>query len=92
MQRKAKHLSGGNKRKLCTAMALMGYHPQVLLLDEPSTGYDPISRRNLYNYLRSLRSTSILLITPFLQDIHPISDTIAFIKDGTLKAIYKPHA
>ena len=47
----AADLSGGNKRKLACAMALIG-KPQVVILDEPATGLDPVSRKNLYRYLK----------------------------------------
>jgi ABC-type multidrug transport system ATPase subunit len=46
-------LSGGNKRKLCSAMALMS-KPDLIFMDEVSNGVDPISRKRLYTYLRSL--------------------------------------
>ena len=44
-------LSGGNKRKLCSAMALMS-NPKLIFMDEVSNGVDPISRKKLYNHLR----------------------------------------
>ena len=58
----AKNLSGGNKRKLVCAMSLMGC-PDVEFLDEPTTGVDPVSRRNLFKLLKQLKNTSILLST-----------------------------
>ena len=59
---KAKFLSGGNQRKLCSAIALLS-SPQIILMDEPSNGYDPLSRKNLYQYLRSLRGKIIIIAT-----------------------------
>lgn len=44
------HYSGGNKRKLCTAIALIG-NPPIVLLDEPTTGLDPTTKRHLWNVL-----------------------------------------
>ena len=60
---KAKNLSGGNQRKLTFALAIVT-EPRYLLLDEPTRGLDPVSRRELYSYLRvhSLH-TSVVLIT-----------------------------
>lgn len=52
--------SGGNKRKLSTAMALIG-EPPIVLLDEPTSGVDPISRRNLWNVLGKIQKQSIVL-------------------------------
>jgi ABC-type multidrug transport system ATPase subunit len=51
-EKKAKYLSGGNKRKLCFAMALLPM-PRIVLLDEPSNGLDPIARKGLYNFLKN---------------------------------------
>lgn len=52
--------SGGNKRKLSTAMALIA-EPPIVLLDEPTSGVDPISRRNLWNVLSKIHKQSIVL-------------------------------
>ena len=49
-----KNISGGSKRKLCCAMALL-VPPKILFLDEISNGVDPVARKNLYSYIRSLR-------------------------------------
>lgn len=54
--------SGGNKRKLSAALALIG-DPQIILLDEPTTGVDPVSRRNLWNVLSNVNKQSIVLTT-----------------------------
>lgn len=62
---KAGNLSGGNKRKLCVADALIG-GSDTAFFDEPSTGVDPIARRFLFNTLKNnvkLRNTSVLLTT-----------------------------
>jgi ABC-type multidrug transport system ATPase subunit len=57
-----KNLSGGNKRKLCCAMSLI-ICPQILFLDEPTTGVDPVSRRALNRLLHKMNKSSILLTT-----------------------------
>ena len=55
--------SGGNKRKLCSAMSLIG-DPKVVFLDEPTSGVDPVSRRNLYDVMaRSRRSGQTVILT-----------------------------
>ena len=57
------NLSGGMKRKLCVAIALIG-DPDVVLLDEPSAGLDPVSRRNLWSViLRTMSHRSVILTT-----------------------------
>ena len=65
MNVKAKVLSGGNKRKMCVAMAMIG-NPKVAFFDEPSAGVDPISRRYLWKSLTvstNSRKTSMILTT-----------------------------
>jgi len=71
--KKAYKLSGGNKRKLCCAMALLA-PPQILLLDEISNGVDPLTRKNLYTYLNSLKETTIFLITHRIDEAEKICD------------------
>ena len=59
---KAMELSGGNQRKLVVAMSLMVF-PIIELLDEPTTGVDPVSRRNLFKMFKTLKGSSIILTT-----------------------------
>jgi ABC-type multidrug transport system ATPase subunit len=61
-KRLVKNISGGSKRKLCCAMALL-LPPEILFLDEISNGVDPVARKNLYSYLRGMRNTTTLMIT-----------------------------
>ncbi len=80
-QTKAEKLSGGNRRKLCSAMALMST-PDLILMDEVSNGVDPISRKNLYSYLRMLENTSTLMITHRIDEAEKICDKIAIMANG----------
>ena len=59
---KAKVLSGGSKRKLCIALALL-YEPELIILDEPTCGLDPISRRNFCKFLKSLKDTTTIFVS-----------------------------
>lgn len=68
-QRRAKHLSGGMKKKLALACSLI-HQPEILLLDEPTTGVDPISRREFWEILTDLHlsGTTILVSTPYMDE------------------------
>ena len=63
----AKNLSGGQKRKLSVAIALIG-NPRVVFLDEPSAGMDPYSRRQLWTLLKSKRPGRVILLTTHFMD------------------------
>ena len=83
---KAGNLSGGNKRKLCVANALIG-GPDLLFFDEPSTGLDPIARRFLWNTLaQSLKSrgSSIVLTTHSMIEAESLCDNIGIMVNGKL--------
>ena len=82
-------ISGGNKRKLCCAMALL-VPPKILLLDEISNGVDPMARRNLYSYLRSLKETTTFLITHRIDEAEKICDQIGIIVEGQIRDIGSP--
>lgn len=80
-------LSGGMKRKLEIIRSLM-HHPKVLFLDEPTTGLDPLSRKNLWEYLRDIRKktgTTIFLTTHYLEEAEG-SDYVAIIDKGRVVA------
>lgn len=87
-------LSGGERRRLDIALALMG-QPEVLILDEPTTGLDPESRRNIWTLIEQLvgRGTSVLLTTHYLEEAERLADRIAImhrgliIREGTLAEI-----
>jgi ABC-2 type transport system ATP-binding protein len=79
--------SGGMQRKLDLAMGLMG-SPRVIFLDEPTTGLDPRSRRDLWQIVRDLveRGVTILLTTQYLDEADQLSDRIALLDHGRLVA------
>ena len=78
-------LSGGNKRKLSVAIALCG-DPAFLLLDEPTSGMDPASRRSCWELLRRKRQGRVtLLTTHFMDEAELLADRIAVMKEGTLQ-------
>jgi ABC-2 type transport system ATP-binding protein len=67
--RRAAHLSGGMQKKLALACTLI-HHPKILLLDEPTTGVDPVSRREFWNILTDLylEGTTIIVSTPYMDE------------------------
>ena len=79
--------SGGMQRRLVIARALV-HQPQVLFLDEPTTGLDPQSRRAVWEYVRSLAgSMTIFLTTHYLEEAEQLCDRIAIMDHGRLIAI-----
>ncbi|KAJ3652605.1 hypothetical protein Zmor_018556 [Zophobas morio] len=83
-------LSGGMKRKLCLGMALIG-NPEILILDEPTSGMDPESRRKIWNLLLEYRKTKTILITThFMEEADVLGDRIAIMADGRLQCYDTP--
>jgi ABC-2 type transport system ATP-binding protein len=84
-------LSGGQQRRLDFALALIG-DPDLIFLDEPTTGFDPEARRNAWDTVRSLRDLgkTILLTTHYLDEAQALADRVAIIKDGSILAEGKP--
>ena len=84
-------LSGGLRRRVEIAKGLL-HHPQVLLLDEPSTGLDPSSRRELWNYLQELRDNSgmTILVTTHLMEVADRCDRLGILDQGRLVASGTP--
>lgn len=80
--RRAGALSGGMKQKLALSCALI-HDPEVLVLDEPTTGVDPLSRRQFWNILKSLRGSgaTIVVSTPYMDEV-AIADRAVFIFQG----------
>ena len=89
-KRRAGALSGGMKQKLALSCALI-HRPKVLLLDEPTTGVDPVSRKEFWEMLASLRRLGITIIaaTPYLDEIRQC-DRVAFLHEGKLRGIGTP--
>jgi ABC-2 type transport system ATP-binding protein len=78
-------LSGGQLRRLDLALALVG-DPELIFLDEPTTGFDPAARRQAWNTIRSLRDLgkTVLLTTHYLDEAQELADRVAIIKDGAI--------
>lgn len=89
-KRKAGELSGGMKQKLALSCALI-HKPSVLFLDEPTTGVDPVSRKEFWVMLRRLKEQgiSILVSTPYMDEAG-LCDRIALMKDGKFLRIDTP--
>ena len=87
LNQKAKTLSGGYKRRLSIAIALIS-KPQVLFLDEPTLGLDVIARQELWDVIRSLKGkVTIILTTHYMEEAEALSDRIGIMKNGYLLAV-----
>jgi ABC-2 type transport system ATP-binding protein len=86
-----KNLSGGQKQRLAVACALVG-DPQLLFLDEPTTGLDPQSRRQLWEVIRSCRDRgrTVLLTTHYMDEAERLCDRVAIVDLGRVMAIGTP--
>jgi ABC-2 type transport system ATP-binding protein len=86
-------LSGGQKQRLLLAMALINL-PKILFLDEPTTGLDPQSRRNLWEQVRRVKAegTTILLTTHYMEEAYELCDEIAIMDHGRIIAHDAPDA
>ena len=84
-------LSGGQRRRLDVALGILG-RPEVLFLDEPTTGFDPEARRQFWELIRALRTagTTILLTTHYLDEAEQLADRVAVINHGRLLALDTP--
>jgi ABC-2 type transport system ATP-binding protein len=78
-------LSGGQMRRLDLALALVG-DPEVIFLDEPTTGFDPAARRTAWDTISSLKllGKTVLLTTHYLEEAQALADRVAIIKDGRI--------
>jgi ABC-2 type transport system ATP-binding protein len=88
---RSRKLSGGQLRRLDFALALVG-DPELIFLDEPTTGFDPEARRTAWETIRSLRALgkTILLTTHYLEEAQALADRVAIVKDGRVLAIGPP--
>ncbi|KAG7303248.1 hypothetical protein JYU34_011715 [Plutella xylostella] len=81
----SKHLSGGQKRKLSIAIALIG-DPKIIILDEPTAGVDPVSRRQMWRILQRARRGKVLLLTThFMDEADILGDRKAVISKGRVR-------
>ena len=82
---RVKTLSGGQKRRLDLGIALVG-DPDLVFLDEPTTGFDPAARRAAWEMIRSLRSLgkTVLLTTHYLDEAEQLSDRVAVLREGQI--------
>ena len=86
-----KTLSGGQKRRLDLGVALVG-DPELLFLDEPTTGFDPAARRAAWGMIRSLRSLgkTVLLTTHYLDEAQTLADRVAILRAGQIVSLGTP--
>ncbi|MFI8102963.1 ABC transporter ATP-binding protein [Streptomyces sp. NPDC086023] len=91
--RRVKGLSGGRRRRLDVALGVIG-GPQLLLLDEPTTGFDPAARRQFWELIRQLadEGTTILLTTHYLEEAEALADRLAVVAGGRVVAEGEPAA
>ena len=88
---RSRKLSGGQLRRLDFALALVG-DPELIFLDEPTTGFDPAARHAAWETVRGLRDLgkTILLTTHYLDEAQELADRVAIVKDGRVLAIGPP--
>jgi ABC-2 type transport system ATP-binding protein len=86
-------LSGGQKQRLAVACALVG-NPDLLFLDEPTTGLDPQSRRQLWDIIREVRrqGRTVLLTTHYMDEAERLCDRVAIVDQGKIIALGAPRA
>jgi ABC-2 type transport system ATP-binding protein len=86
-RRKVRTLSGGQKRRLDLALGLIG-NPELLFLDEPTTGFDPAARRDAWQLVRQLRTagTTILLTTHAMDEAQALADRVVLLSAGVVVA------
>jgi ABC-2 type transport system ATP-binding protein len=88
---RVRKLSGGQLRRLDLALALIG-DPELIFLDEPTTGFDPAARRQAWETIRGLRALgkSILLTTHYMEEAQRLADRLAILREGEIVATGSP--
>jgi len=88
---RAQRLSGGQQRRLDLALALVG-DPELIFLDEPTTGFDPAARRAAWDAVRALAELgkTVLLTTHYLDEAQALCDRVAIVKDGRILVEGRP--
>ena len=86
-----RNLSGGQRRRLDVALGIIG-NPELLFLDEPTTGFDPEARRSFWGLIQNLRSggTTIVLTTHYLDEAEALADRVAVINNGVIIEVSTP--
>ena len=86
-----RNLSGGQRRRLDVALGIIG-NPELLFLDEPTTGFDPEARRQFWDLIKSLQNsgTTILLTTHYLDEAEALADRVAVINHGRIIEVATP--
>jgi ABC-2 type transport system ATP-binding protein len=87
MRKRARHLSGGMRRRLSIAMSLIS-DPRILFLDEPTLGLDVLARRELWDIVQNLKGkVTIVLTTHYLEEAQALSDRVGILIGGQLRAV-----
>jgi ABC-2 type transport system ATP-binding protein len=88
---RVERLSGGQRRRLAVALGVQG-QPELLFLDEPTTGMDPVARRRFWELIRGLRAggTTILLTTHYLDEAAELADRVGVVAGGRLVEVAPP--
>lgn len=90
-RRRAGRLSGGQQRRLDVGLGLIG-NPELLFLDEPTTGFDPVARHRFWDVIRSFRDLgkTVLLTTHYMDEAQALADRLAIIAQGAVVAVGAP--
>ena len=93
LDRDTRHISGGQKQRLLLAIALIN-NPEVIFLDEPTTGLDPQSRRNLWEQVRKIKAENktLVLTTHYMEEAYELCDEIIIMDHGRIIAQGSPQA
>jgi ABC-2 type transport system ATP-binding protein len=90
-QARVRELSGGQRRRLDVALGILG-DPELIFLDEPTTGFDPEARRQFWDLIEALRAdgTTVLLTTHYLDEAERLADRVGVIVDGRIVEVGEP--